>query len=1053
MSTRRGFIQGTVASAVSAILAPRVLARMGRGAITGAAPSGSLPSQFSFTPTIGSASASAGTFGQAFEQGAVPSGHYVTLSGANLTGYSVDPTNLWPDGSVKFARCDVTFTGTASTASVFTFGTTTTAPSGATVAEPGTAGSLWPSGLPNVKVAITGTSGGFSVASTYAKTYSLNSCIPALGGTDLTTWPGVSATAAGTAGRFAQILGVTCSEFVYFQAVDAHLAIWYRLKCYANGQVRVRIDIENGWFLKASPGQRDYALAIYISNGATPDYQSAGALCQGLYGEPQLSGTYYSSQSAAGATVNEFLGPPAGGGLLGDTDGYPGSISTCAYGATTAPSGGYSVGDLVSFGQYVYQCATANNGYALGAAPTGTTASNANWTYVSPVNVQFYANGTSGTAYTIAAAVWSTPAFWVSTTGYKSGQLTFYLGNIFASTFGEGASLNTGNTPPASATSNADWVYVATGGVGSFCSIGSYNYQCASAPTSGNAPTGSATSNAYWTYVASGELQWVSATGGTLPASLSSVYLIGHSSHTRVTYIGWYGNAGYWPVPAHDTAYYQNTRTIFKYVGGTPTSGAWIFNAPTGITASLNPSPFVPADVQNPISLSATGPHAGLGILNQWNSLYFTSGANPNAYNASRWNSNAVGKQAFFVRDEATGLPVNFINASYAGYNCVNFLGAKQLLGTAPPQVQGWVMQWWNIEHFQEVGFGTYLIEADYGDLEALQMESIYSFMQEYPQNRQGGEDGAAGFHAVLEASRSPYYTRGWGWTMARMAEASALTPTYLAGAVINGSSAGWLANLYALRGAFVQCIMDTFEWHNGTYVDPSVSGSTAYSGTLYGGNYKNLIGDIGQASNTGEVAGEWWGEQWEHLQMAIPAACHTVELAPEGVTNLSTDVIAVRNHLFNSSLPYWCSGASYAFSFRNTANEHFPYYTSTNYKAPGYTGGGTYYPLFMTVAQQWAAFTGYLSTFTWTGWTSNPGDFLCGDETQVAATADDLSYNYPANSVSAVVLAANAVKDLTYTAPAGFVPATIYSTLITAASNWSQSATNNTPQFAFALR
>ncbi len=505
MTTRRKFIQGGVSGAVAAALVHRAFPRMWPfgGDATSSVPSGSLPSQFSFTPTIGSATASAGTFGQAFEQGAVPSGHYVTLSGADLTGYSVDPTNLWPDGSVKFARCDTTFTGTANAASVFTFGTTTTAPSGSTVAEPGTAGSLWPSGLPNVKVAITGTSGGFSVASAYAKTYSLNSCIPALGGTDLTTWPGASATAAGTAGRFAQILGVTCSEYVYFQAVDAHLAIWYRLKCYANGQVRVRIDIENGWFLKASPGQRDYSLAIYISNGTTPDYQSPAAVSQGLGGEPYYTQTYYSSQSASGATVNEFLGAPTGAGLLGYTDGYPGSIITFPYGTTTAPSGGYSVGDFVSFGQYVYQCATVTSGYAVGEAPSGTTASNTYWTYVSPLNVQFYANGTSGTAYTIAAAVMGSPQFWVSTTGYKSGQPTFYLGNIFVSTFGEGASLNTGNTPPSSATSTADWVYVGTGGVGSFCSIGSYNYQCASAPTSGNAPTGGATSNAYWTYVAS----------------------------------------------------------------------------------------------------------------------------------------------------------------------------------------------------------------------------------------------------------------------------------------------------------------------------------------------------------------------------------------------------------------------------------------------------------------------------------------------------------------------------------------------------------------------
>ncbi len=375
------------------------------------------------------------------------------------------------------------------------------------------------------------------------------------------------------------------------------------------------------------------------------------------------------------------------------------------------------------------------------------------------------------------------------------------------------------------------------------------------------------------------------------------------------------------------------------------------------------------------------------------------------------------------------------------------------MLGTAPPQVYGWVMQWWNIEHFQEVGFGTYLIEADYGDLEALQMEVIYSFMQEYPNNRKGGEDGAAGFQCVLECSRAPFYERGWGWTMAHMGQAATFTPTQLAGSVISGSSAGWLASLYSLRGAFLQCIMDTFEWHNGTYVDPSTSGSTAYSGTLYGGNYKNLIGDIGHAANTNEVTGEYWAEHWMTVQMQIPAVCHIIEMSPEGVTNLATDVTAVRNHLFNASLPYYGSGASYVFAFRNASTFHWPWYSSNLYDAPG---GGTSYPQFMTVAEQWTSMTGQGGFVNLSTWTANAGDFLCQHNSQTEMTtpdSSDASTGYWSNDVAAVVLAANAVKDGTFTPPTGFVPATILTDLIYAAPNYSVSDANNAPQFVFALR
>lgn len=179
------------------------------------------------------------TFGQAFRRGDVPSGSYITGDSNN---FQADVRNRWSDGSVKFAVLSGVSTFAQNQAKVVSLSTTSSAPASANVAEPTSL---------DVSVTFSGSVAGICM---------LQSAL----GVDKESWSGKS-----TGGRVRKILGPVMSEFHYYVPTsDAHVAVWFYVRRYSNGATEVETVVENGWLLVASPGQKDYTVAVRIG-GAT----------------------------------------------------------------------------------------------------------------------------------------------------------------------------------------------------------------------------------------------------------------------------------------------------------------------------------------------------------------------------------------------------------------------------------------------------------------------------------------------------------------------------------------------------------------------------------------------------------------------------------------------------------------------------------------------------------------------------------------------------------------------------------------------------------------
>jgi hypothetical protein len=231
----------------------RASAHFGRGAPgNGGGGGGSLPA-LNLTSAVTSSS-SPWTFGQAFKQGDVPSGKYLTAT--NTSAFQADVRNLWPDGSAKFAVLSGVSSLTASTQKSIQLSTTSTAPSGSNVAAPSSLTNTY------VTLGVPG-SGSYPIASGTAGTYNINSCLAV-------STVGWSRTAVSLVRK---ILGPVMSEFHYWQPCNptaSQLGIWWYLRVYSNGDVDVECKIENGcWQLTSpSPSEQDYTVSVII-NGVT----------------------------------------------------------------------------------------------------------------------------------------------------------------------------------------------------------------------------------------------------------------------------------------------------------------------------------------------------------------------------------------------------------------------------------------------------------------------------------------------------------------------------------------------------------------------------------------------------------------------------------------------------------------------------------------------------------------------------------------------------------------------------------------------------------------
>ncbi len=188
----------------------------------------------SVTSTLAGTNSLPWSAGQAFKQGDIPAGSYITTDNATS---QAKVRNTWPDGSVKFAVISGVSSLTANTPKSIKLQRTDTAPSGANVTEPTTL---------DASVTFSGDVTG---------TYTVQSCL----GIDRSTW------ALGSAGRVRQILGPVMSEFHYYRpTTDAHVAVWFYVRRYSTGETEVETVVENGWLNVASPGQKDYTVTVSV---------------------------------------------------------------------------------------------------------------------------------------------------------------------------------------------------------------------------------------------------------------------------------------------------------------------------------------------------------------------------------------------------------------------------------------------------------------------------------------------------------------------------------------------------------------------------------------------------------------------------------------------------------------------------------------------------------------------------------------------------------------------------------------------------------------------
>jgi hypothetical protein len=174
------------------------------------------------------------TFGHAFKKGDVPSGSSLTTNAQSSQAWI---RNRWSDGSAKFA--------VISGISSFTQGTqhriqlaTGSGSGGGNVPEPG-----------NLDASVT-----FSGA--VSGTYSVQAAL----GVNKASWNGRT-----TAGRVRQFLGPVMSEFHYYVPTsDAHITVWFYVRCYSNGAINVETVVENGWARVPSPVEKSYTIAVRV---------------------------------------------------------------------------------------------------------------------------------------------------------------------------------------------------------------------------------------------------------------------------------------------------------------------------------------------------------------------------------------------------------------------------------------------------------------------------------------------------------------------------------------------------------------------------------------------------------------------------------------------------------------------------------------------------------------------------------------------------------------------------------------------------------------------
>lgn len=178
--------------------------------------------------------------GYAFRQGDIPSGKYITASSSGLRSFQAAVKNRWHDGSIKFAVLSGRIDLQANIEQTVTIGWTDSPPSSAV---------LRLDDLKSTGVTASISFGSYGTAS----------------------WSG----SAWDAPFLSPVSGPEMSSWVYRQPIggDQHLVGWMEVRLYRGGAVEIVPWIENGYLLRADPGERS-GMATFSVNG-TPRFSGS----------------------------------------------------------------------------------------------------------------------------------------------------------------------------------------------------------------------------------------------------------------------------------------------------------------------------------------------------------------------------------------------------------------------------------------------------------------------------------------------------------------------------------------------------------------------------------------------------------------------------------------------------------------------------------------------------------------------------------------------------------------------------------------------------------
>ena len=214
---------------------------------------------------------------------------------------------------------------------------------------------------------------------------------------------------------------------------------------------------------------------------------------------------------------------------------------------------------------------------------------------------------------------------------------------------------------------------------------------------------------------------------------------------------------------SHDASYLQSTRLV-------PTYRANV--SPTAAAVTSQPTSFQPLQQGSyPAGMGGAGYHPSIGLLPQWDVLYVTSTAS-SLWGAVQRNAYSAGRYGIHFRDETTQRPLRFSsypNLVVSGGSSIVGAGSSTTNSYTPNSTGGFPPVYGSTHH-PSMGFMAYVLTGWMYHLETAQFVATANYLKNGNATR-NGSDG------VFLSSSGSNTTRGVGWALRSLAQATAITP------------------------------------------------------------------------------------------------------------------------------------------------------------------------------------------------------------------------------------------------------------------------------------